>query len=167
MCDTVIRRVNCWVQRFSPHSPPLSPIHLSIHLYLYPPPPPPPPPRSFKSFSLCLILFVLCFPSTKSAAGGEAQKRLSTNSFVVFCRQCSAFEFRSASTAHTWFGIGSRAGAKPTASEGSEGWGVRFWDEREERGRCSVMKGDTARRCGWGGCARDAVVTWYSRNSYC
>jgi len=67
---------------------------------------------------------------------------------------------------HTWFGIGSRAGAKPMAAAGSEGREMRV-GSRGEGERYFVMKGDAVRKCGKGGCARDAEVGWYIGSCSC
>jgi hypothetical protein len=87
----------------------------------------------FTQLSLSSVLSLFSHSPTQL----KGEKRVSTSSFLVFCRECSGFEFRSASTAHTWLGIGSRAGAKPVAGEGSAG---RLGLREMEGGRYSVMR---------------------------
>lgn len=147
----MIPRVNCWVQSCSPQHPPLSPLPHSIHLHLFLYP-------FHSAVSLSLFLFSLCLTHQ---LGCQGVKRISTSSFLVFRREYSGFEFRSASSAHTHGLVlvpGLELSPRLLRTLRGERW--VFGREREGR-RYLVMKGDAVRKCGWGGCARDAVVGWH------
>lgn len=120
-CDSVTSRVSCWVQNGSPQHPPLSPLPHSIHLCLF---------LFLVQSAVSLFLFYLCLSPTKR---DRSEYRLAASSCFVGNVRLSNFVALVLHT-HTWFGIGSRAGAKPMAAEGSEGWEARVGSRGKERG---------------------------------